>query len=505
MNFFIDDLNDEQKEAVLSDGRPQLVLSGAGSGKTRVLTYKIIYLLRVKNIPPENILALTFTNKAANEMKERIINLIGANYTKKLTMGTFHSIFCKILRKNIIYLKGKKYKADFKIIVEHESKDIIKNIIEDDFSNEFELYLYIKNFNDNVNREKMLRRLTKQFKEKISLFKNRGITYEQYAELQKELDEDNMNFTPFFKNVYKNYVLKCQEKNLMDFDDLLLNTMILFSDKNNIKILEKYQRIFQYILVDEYQDTNIVQYEIVKALAWNDKNIFVVGDDYQNIYSFRGANRLNIDKFKENFPNYKETKLCRNYRSNSTIVEVSNKLIKNNKNQIIKELFSKIKEAEGKIKLLKCKDGIDEANKIAFIILELIKDNKCNYRDIVILYRVNKQFGPFKTIFFKRGIPHKIYNGKSIFESKIIKTIYYYLRYIDDQSSNYFLSKIINFPKRNIGNATFKKLLTMAKSKGVSCWEIINNCDNSEKAKEYGISKDLQNKLLPFKRFNIFL
>jgi len=164
-------------------------------------------------------------------------------------------------------------------IVEHESKDIIKNIIEDDFSNEFELYLYIKNFNDNINREKMLRRLTKQFKEKISLFKNRGITYEQYAELQKELDEDNMNFTPFFKNVYKNYVLKCQEKNLMDFDDLLLNTMILFSDKNNIKILEKYQRIFQYILVDEYQDTNIVQYEIVKALAWNDKNIFVVGDD----------------------------------------------------------------------------------------------------------------------------------------------------------------------------------------------------------------------------------
>ena len=500
MNFFLNDLNEEQKEAVLSHGNPQLVLSGAGSGKTRVLTYKIIYLLKIQNIPPENILALTFTNKAANEMKERIIKLIGFNYARKLVMGTFHSIFCKILRKNIIYLEGNKYKSDFQIIVEHESIDIIKKIIEDDFNVEFEFYLDVKEINDNTKRKGELRKLSKSFKKKISLLKNKGITYEKYFNLQQELQDDQLKSIPFFKNVYKNYVLKCQEKNLMDFDDLLLNTMILFSDKNNIKILEKYQRIFQYILVDEYQDTNIVQYEIVKALAWNDKNIFVVGDDYQNIYSFRGANRLNIDKFKENFPNYKETKLCRNYRSNSTIVEVSNKLIKNNKNQIIKELFSKIKEAEGKIKLLKCKDGIDEANKIAFIILELIKNNKCNYRDIVILYRVNKQFGPFKTIFFKRGIPHKIYNGKSIFESKIIKTIYYYLRYIDDQSSNYFLSKIINFPKRNIGNATFKKLLTMAKSKGVSCWEIINNCDNSEKAKEYGISKDLQNKLLTFKK-----
>ena len=505
MNFFIDDLNDEQKEAVISEGRPQLVLSGAGSGKTRVLTYKIIYLLRVKNIPPENILALTFTNKAANEMKERIINLIGANYTKKLTIGTFHSIFCKILRKNIIYLKGKKYKADFKIIVEHESKDIIKNIIEDDFSNEFELYLYIKNFNDNVNREKMLRRLTKQFKEKISLFKNRGITYEQYAELQKELDEDNMNFTPFFKNVYKNYVLKCQEKNLMDFDDLLLNTMILFSDKNNIKILEKYQNIFQYILVDEYQDTNPVQYEIIKALAWNNKNIFVVGDDYQNIYSFRGASKLNIDYFKNNFSGCKETKLCQNYRSNSTIVEVSNKLIKNNKHQIFKNLFSKIKETDGRIKLLTCKNGIDEASKVTFIIQELIKNRKCNYKDIVILYRMNKQFYPFKTIFFKRGIPHKIFNAKSIFESKIIKTIYYYLRYIDDQSSDYFLSKIINFPKRNIGKASVDKLLSMSKSKGINCWKIINNCDNSEIVKEYGISKDLQSKLLPFKKIITYL
>ena len=499
MNYFLNDLNDAQKEAVLSFGYPQLVLSGAGSGKTRVLTYKIIYLLRIQKISPESILALTFTNKAANEMKERITRLIGDNYTKKLVMGTFHSVFCKILRKNIIYLEGKKYKSDFKIIVEHESRDIIKNIIEDDFNFEFEKYLEAKEINDKVKKKIALRKLVKKFKEKIGLLKNKGIIYEKYFELQEELDKDTLNYVPFFKNVYKSYVLKCQEKNLMDFDDLLLNTMLLFGDKNNIKLLEKYQKTFQYILVDEYQDTNIVQFEIIKALAWDNKNIFVVGDDYQNIYSFRGANKLNIDKFKQNFPNYKETKLCRNYRSNSTIVQVSNKLIQNNKHQIIKELFSKIKETEGKIKLLICKNGIDEASKIAFIIQDLIMNEKCNYKDIVILYRINKQFNPFKTVFFKRGIPHKIYNAKSIFESRMIKMIYFYLRYIDDQTSDYFLSKIINFPKRNIGKATLNKLLSLSKLKGISCWEIIYNCDNPEKIKEFEISKDLQNKLLPFK------
>ena len=212
-------------------------------------------------------------------MKERIIKLIGFNYARKLVMGTFHSIFCKILRKNIIYLEGNKYKSDFQIIVEHESIDIIKKIIEDDFNVEFEFYLDVKEINDNTKRKGELRKLSKSFKKKISLLKNKGITYEKYFNLQQELQDDQLKSIPFFKNVYKNYVIKCQEKNLMDFDDLLLNAMILFSDKNNIKILEKYQRIFQYILVDEYQDTNIVQYEIVKALAWNDKNIFVVGDD----------------------------------------------------------------------------------------------------------------------------------------------------------------------------------------------------------------------------------
>ena len=291
----------------------------------------------------------------------------------------------------------------------------------------------------------------------------------------------------------------------MDFEDLLLNTFILFSDPDNIQILEKYQKRFQYILVDEYQDTNIVQYEIIKALAWKSKNIFVVGDDYQNIYSFRGANKLNISKFKESFPEYEENKLCRNYRSNSNIVNVSNELIKHNKNQINKNLFSKIKPLDGKIKLISCKNGIDEANKIAFIIQELINNNKCKYKDIAVLYRMNLQFYPFKLFFFKKGIPHKISNGKSIFESKIIKIIYYYLQYLEDQNLDFCLPKIINFPKRNIGKETVKKLMELSRSLNVNCWEIINNCDNEEKIKEYKISKELCNKLFPFKKLITYL
>ena len=499
MNILIKDLNEAQKEAVLSFGMPQLVLSGAGSGKTRVLTYKIIFLITSKNILPGNILALTFTNKAANEMKERINKLIGDKYSQKLVMGTFHSVFCKILRKNINYLEIKKYKPDFKIIVEHESRDIINKIIKENFNDDFEKYLESKDINDNFKRKVELTKLTKKIKKKISLLKNKGISYEKYLGMEEEIQKDESEKIPFFKSVYRLYVLTCQDKNVMDFDDLLFNTLLLFNDKNNEKILEYYQNKFEYILVDEYQDTNIVQFEIIKALAWKFKNIFVVGDDYQNIYSFRGASKLNIDKFKQYFTNYRETKLCQNYRSNSTIVELANKLIKNNKKQIIKELFSTKKEIDGKVKLLICENGMDEANKIAFLIKDLIMNNKCNYKDIVILYIINKQHGPFKTTFFKNNIPHKIYNSKSIFESKIVKIIYYYLRYIYDQTSDYSLEKIINFPKRNIGKATVNKLFLIAKSKRISCWGIINNCDNDDKIKEFKITKDLQTKLLPFK------
>ena len=499
LDVFLNNLNEAQREAVISCGQPQLVLSGAGSGKTRVLTYKIIYLLKTQNINPENILALTFTNKAANEMKERISNLIGKKYTKKLVMGTFHSVFCKILRHNIIYLEGKKYKADFKIIVEHEVKDIIKTILLDDFSNEVEDYLDKKGVMDNINGPIILKSLVKKFMEKIKLLKNRGITWYRYNDLDDEIQKDELHDIKFFKSVYRKYAEYCQDKNVMDFEDLLLNTFLLFGDINNIKILNKYQNLFKYILVDEYQDTNSVQYEIVKALSWQHKNLFVVGDDYQNIYSFRGASKLNIDRFQNDFNNYKLTKLCQNYRSNKIIVNTASKLIQYNKHQIIKELFSKIDETEGKIKLFSCNNGIDEATKVAYIIQKLIIENKCNYNDIAVLYRINLQHQPFKKVFFIMGIPHKISNANTIFDSKYIKIIYYYLQFIDDQTLDFCLSKIINFPKRNIGKATVDKLYSLAKLNGVTCWEIISNCDNKEKIEKYKITKDMQTKFAPFK------
>ena len=499
LSEFLSHLNEAQREAVISCGQPQLVLSGAGSGKTRVLTYKIIYLLKIQNINPENILALTFTNKAANEMKERITNLIGEKYTKKLVMGTFHSVFCKILRHNIYYLEGKKYKPDFKIIVEHEVKDIIKTILEDDFNNQVEDYIHKTNNNDKIKRENMFKSLVKKFMEKIKLLKNRGITWYRYNDLDDDIHTDELNDIAFFKNVYRKYVEYCQEKNLMDFEDLILNTFLLFSDVNNINVLDRYQKSFKYILVDEYQDTNSVQYEIVKALSWQHKNLFVVGDDYQNIYSFRGASRLNIDRFQNDFNNYKMTKLCQNYRSNKIIVNTANKLINNNKHQILKELFSKIDETEGKIKLFSGFNEDDEANKVGYIIQKLISENKCNYNDIAILYRINSQHIPFKQAFFKMNIPHKISNANTIFDSKYIKIIYYYLRFIDDQTLDFCVPKIINFPKRNIGKKTVDKLISLAKTNGINCWEIINNCENKETIKKYHITKAMSSKFAPFR------
>ena len=505
INLIERDLNEQQREAVFSSGNSQLVLSGAGSGKTRVLTYKIIYLLKIKNIPPENILALTFTNKAAGEMKQRIGNLIGDKYSRKLVMGTFHSIFCKILRKNINHLKGGKYHHDFKIITESEVKSIIKSIIETEFNQDFEHILIRKNINDNVKRDLELKNLVRKTMERISFIKNSGITPEDYQKLEDETRKDADGGMEFLKSLYKIYVKNCQDENVMDFDDLLLNTFILFNDLKNVSILEKYQDKFKYILVDEYQDTNIVQFEIIKAIAWKSKNIFVVGDDCQSIYAFRGADIKNISRFKLNFPHYKESQLCQNYRSNKIIVEVSNNLIRNNKKQIKKNIISEIEPKEGKMKLLECDDGLDEANKIAFVINELVQSNKCEYKDIALLYRMNMQYYPFKVMFFQKNIPHKISSGIGIFDSKIIKIIYYYLKFIDDPYVDFCLDKIINFPKRNIGKVSLNKLFAISKLKKIKCWDIISSCDDIEKSKEYDINGDLCQKLIPFKSLILHL
>ena len=413
--YFLDDLSDEQKEAVEYCDSPQLILSGAGSGKTRVLTNKIAYLIKEKNILPENILALTFTNKAANEMKERIAKLIGEDLAKNINMGTFHSIFCKILRKNIYYLEDKQYKYNFQIIDEDDVKKIIKDILETQFDGVLQKKFEEKGINDRVKSSIFINDLTKKISDKIMLYKNRGVTYEDYQNLSNEIEKDKLNGLEFFKNVYEVYVNECKKKNVMDFEDLLLNTYLLFKNTNNISILERYQKQFKYILVDEYQDTNHVQFEILKALSWDNKKICGVGDDYQSIYSFRGAEISNFYNFMAQFPETKNFKLCRNYRSNSNIVKGADLLIKHNKKKKKKDLYSNINEIDGKVKLLISKNGIYESEKIAYIIKQLIGDNKCEYKDICILYRMNLQCYPFQKIFFKRNIPHKVCNRIGFF------------------------------------------------------------------------------------------
>jgi len=497
-------LNKEQREAVTYCNSPLLVLSGAGSGKTRVLTYKIAFLIKVMNIQPENILALTFTNKAANEMKQRISTLIGQNINH-IEIGTFHSVFCKILRRNANFLEGNKYKSDFKIIDEDKVKKKISNILEVHFEGIVNNMMEKRGINENVGYHNEFNEIIKKITEKIMLLKNKGITYEDYYNLSNEIEEDKKNNLEFFKNIYEVYVKECQKKNQMDFEDLLLNTFLLFKNKNNLHILERYQNKYQYILEDEFQDTNHVQFEILKALCWKHQRICGVGDDCQNIYSFRGATLKNIDYFQECFKNTKIFKLCRNYRSTTNIVKVADSLIKHNKKQIPKDLYSKINDIDGKVKILINNNEYDESEKIAYIIKELVNSKKCDFKDIAVLYRMNVQSYIFQKIFFKRSVPHIFCNRITFYDTKIIKTIFSYLKFIINPNLEFCLKRIINFPPRNIGKKTQNKLFCLANKKKVNCWEIINSCDNKEKIKKYEIDNDLKKKLLPFKKAILYL
>ena len=299
---FLDGLNEQQKEAVIDCGFPQLILSGAGSGKTTVLIDKIIFLMKIKNISPKNILALTFTKKAANEMKQRIAKNIGEKMAKQIEMGTFHSIFSKILRKNISSLNN-IYHSDYKIIEEKEVNKFIKNILITHFDKVVKKIMEKKGSNDKVNYFSELDILVRRIAKKIMILKNKGITYEDYNKLAIEIENDKNRGLEYFNNIYELYVEECQKGNIMDFEDLLLNTLLLF--KNNKNILNFYQEKFQYILIDEYQDTNYIQFQILKELSLNSEKICGVGDDYQSIYSFRGATLSNISNFIKTFPNVK--------------------------------------------------------------------------------------------------------------------------------------------------------------------------------------------------------
>ncbi len=448
LNDFINDLNQPQKQAVLHTEGPLMVIAGAGSGKTRVLTYRIANLIR-NNIDPFNILALTFTNKAAKEMRDRISELIGIE-AQNLWTGTFHSIFSKILRFESDKLN---YPQNFTIYDSADCKNLIKSIVK-------ELNLDKDIYKANI----ILGR--------ISSLKNNLISHKAYlsdSNLQAVDASRNLNEMAMLYRTYQNRLFTSGS---MDFDDLLFNTYVLFRDFP--KTLNKYQNKFKYILVDEYQDTNQVQYMIVKRLAADNENICVVGDDAQSIYAFRGANIQNILNFKNDYPDFCNVKLEQNYRSTQNIVNAANSVIKHNKNQIKKTVFSK-NSAGDIIKVCKTMSDNEEGQIVGQSIFENQMNNKCLFNDFAILYRTNAQSRSLEESLRRRNIPYKIYGGLSFYQRKEVKDLLAYFRLIINPSDEESLKRIINYPARGIGKTTIQKLTILSRKNKISIWECIEN------------------------------
>lgn len=442
-------LNEAQRAAVeFSDG-PSLVIAGAGSGKTRVLTYKIAYLLE-QGLPPYYILALTFTNKAAREMKLRIAELVGEKKARSLWMGTFHAIFARILRK-----EGESigFQSNFTIFDTSDSRNLIKLIIKD------------MKLDDKQYRPGSIHG-------QISRAKNSLITPAMYAANNEILEYDRRSKQPRIFEIYQRYQNRLRAANSMDFDDLLMYTNILFRDHK--EILEKYRNQFQYILVDEYQDTNFSQHLIVKQIAEAHHRVCVVGDDAQSIYSFRGANIDNILNFKSNFPETKVFKLEQNYRSTQNIVNAANSLIKKNTEQIEKDVFSENEIGE-KIEILGTFSDFEEGLVVSNKISRMRFEHHYSYSDFAILYRTNAQSRVFEDALRKKNIPYRIYGGKSFYQRKEIKDVISYFRLIVNPSDEEAFRRIINYPTRGIGNVTVAKISTAAELHNVSLWEVLSS------------------------------
>ncbi len=465
MENLLDNLNPSQRAAVEFCDGPSLVIAGAGSGKTRVLTYKIAYLLK-QGLPPHYILALTFTNKAAREMKLRIAEVAGPKAARGLWMGTFHSIFSRILRNEAEKLG---FTSNFTIFDSSDSKNLVKTIIKE------------MNLDDKVYRPGPVHGV-------ISKAKNSLITPNVYANNAELLEYDRQSKRPLIFDIYLRYQRRLKASNSMDFDDLLMNTNILFRDHPDV--LDEYRNRFQYILVDEYQDTNFSQHLIVKQLADVHQRVCVVGDDAQSIYSFRGADIDNILKFKSNYPGTKVFKLEQNYRSTRNIVSAANSLIKKNSEQIFKNVFSERNEGE-KIEVISAfsdfEEGIIVANKIASMRLE----QQASYSDFAILYRTNAQSRVFEGSLRKLNIPYRIYGGLSFYQRKEIKDIISYFRLIINPSDEIAFHRVINYPTRGIGNVTVSKITDAANQHNVGLWEIISNLDKYDLKINAGTAKKI--------------
>jgi len=464
---YLEKLNVQQRAAVEYCDGPQLVIAGAGSGKTRVLTYKIVHLLQL-GYEPWRIMALTFTNKAAREMRERIEPLAGPAVAAQLWMGTFHSIFSRLLRRNADRIG---FKSDFTIYDQSDSRSLIKLIVKD------------MGLDDKLYKPASIQT-------QISNAKNALITPEDYARNQNLIDADRDAMRPEIVNIYKAYWKRCRIAGAMDFDDLLLYTNIMLRD--NEDILEQYQDFFRYILVDEYQDTNFSQHLIVHQLSKKYNKLCVVGDDAQSIYSFRGANIDNILRLQRFYPDIKTFKLERNYRSTQNITDAANSLIEKNKGQIAKHLFSKNSIGD-KIPVIQCFSDYEEAYVVANQIAALKARQGDSYEDYAVLYRTNAQSRVLEEALSNGGrrdkhgnmrsaIPYRIYGGLSFYQRKEVKDAICYLRLVINPDDDEALRRVINYPSRGIGDTTVGKITHCANENGVSMWQVLNH------AEKYGLN-----------------
>lgn len=446
---YIQELNESQRAAVMYNDGASLVIAGAGSGKTRVLTYKIAYLLE-QGYKPWSILALTFTNKAAREMKERISRQVGTEQARRLWMGTFHSIFSRILRSEA---EAIGFSSGFTIYDASDSKSLIRAIIK-------EMQLDDKTYKPS------------SVQARISDAKNRLVSPSAYAADAETYQADCAAKMPAIRNIYRRYWERCRQAGAMDFDDLLFYTYLLFKDHPDI--LRKYSAQFRFILVDEYQDTNFAQHQIVLMLTKEHEHVCVVGDDAQSIYSFRGANIDNILKFTQYYHDTKIFKLEQNYRSTKTIVGAANSLIEKNMEQIRKEVYSK-NDQGNPVSVFSAYSDIEEGEIVANKIGELHRKGNYGYNDFAILYRTNAQSRIFEEALRKRTFPYKIYGGLSFYQRKEIKDVIAYFRMTVNPHDEEAFKRVINYPARGIGDTTLNKIIEAANTNGLSLWEVLNS------------------------------
>ena len=457
---YLQSLNEVQRQAVTHMNGPVMVIAGPGSGKTRVLTYRIAYLIE-QGVAPQHILALTFTNKAAREMKERIAHVVGSK-GDRVWAGTFHSIFARILRVEA----GKiDFPPTFTIYDRDDSKSLVSDIIK-------EMKLDTKQYNASG----VLAR--------ISSAKSNLITPELYAKDEDLVLYDRMNKRPYIYEIYERYYKRCKQAGAMDFDDLLLQMFRLLQE-NRDEVRQKYQRIFQYVLVDEFQDTNYLQYSIIKHLTLYEgsaHHICIVGDDAQSIYSFRGATIENILKFEHDFPEVVTYKLEQNYRSTEHIVQAANMVIQNNSKQIPKEIWTQLGTGH-KIKMIKAVSDVEEGRLVASTIIEYKNRIHLENKDIAILYRTNAQSRVFEEHLRKQNLAYRIFGGLSFYQRKEVKDVLGYLRLTVNERDDEAFKRIINTPKRGIGETTTDQIAEMAVVQGVSMWAILTSGQYNAKGK----------------------